>query len=151
MCGGTDSAATVKGNTTAAQDNTQREKNVQRWRDEWQRYGVQNPDPTKPSPDGTPGPEQAPQGRDPMRHGLLTDLSEQPAPTGSVDAHRFTENQREMQGFSQKPPPDPDMADDLLRMRKRRASEATSLLLARGRKSTMTASTWGSESFGKRK
>jgi hypothetical protein len=121
MCGGTDSAATVKGTTTKAQDDEQRRRNSIRV-DEGANYRTAE--------------EQA----------AAKKAVETPGETSST----YQEREKEMQGFGIKPPPDaPDAADELLR--KRRAAEATSLMLGRGRKDTMRPSTFGDMAIGKSK
>jgi hypothetical protein len=121
MCGGTDSAATVKGNTTPEQDEAQRRRNIAR-EDEKANFRTAE--------------QQA--------------AARKNAETKGETANTFQQREAEMQGFGIKPPPDaPDAADEMLR--KRRAAEATSLMLGRGRKDTMRPSTFGDMAIGKSK
>lgn len=130
MCSGTDSAATVKGNTTSAQDTQRRQSQADKWRSEWQAHGVRDPNPEfeGTSPEGTPVPTKE----------------------SKTDANSFAERNIMMQGFTLKPPDEaPDATDELLQ--KRRASQATSLMLGRGRKSTMPGANYSDLQVGKTK
>jgi hypothetical protein len=135
MCSGTDSAATVKGNTTKEQDDTQRKTNADSWKADWLAHGVKDPTPGATSPGGIRAPST---------------YSDPNAP--NLTANNFVAHMQEYQGFDLKPPPDPpDITDTLVRQR--RASVATQLLLsrARGRAGTMEPAGFGDLQAGKNK
>lgn len=116
MCGGNDSAATIKGSTTPEQDAAQREKDRQKILD----------DANYESPEKTAA--------------RLKDNAKPVAATDTVNA--YLAHEKEFQGFDVAPPPDaPDVTDELVR--KRRAAQASQLLLGRGRASTMLQSNFG--------
>lgn len=126
MCGGADTAATVKGNTTREQDDAQRQKN---------RENIAGSDVDKKSKDEAIA---------------NVDEGARKANDANASASSYAENEKKMQGFGIAPPPDsPDITDELLR--KRRAAEATNLMLGRGRKDTMRSSNFGDMSIPKTK
>jgi len=123
MCTGTDSAATVKGNTTSAQDTDARAR-ARAKLDEQKNFIS----------------EEEYQSRLKALEGSAT----------ANTANNFQTREQTNQGFDIAPPADsPDMADELLR--KRRAAAATSLMLGRGRKSTMPGANYGDLQIGKTK